>query len=290
MSQVTVSAPGKINLTLDIIGRYPNGYHEMEMLMQTVSLADTVNIKTLPKKEICLACGDSSVPAGRENLAFRAAETFLERSGCNIGVDIFIEKRIPMAAGMAGGSADAAAVLVGLNEITGNFFSRDELCKIGLSLGADLPFCITGGTALVKGIGELVYPLAPMDECLILLYKPTQSVKTADCFARYDLLPDHCHTNTRQALKALHERDLDLLGKSLGNVLEKAAGVKEIETMRRTMLSNGALGSCMTGSGTVVYGIFDDDISARKCAENLKSFGGQTFLAKPVDHGAKAVK
>ncbi len=186
MATAVVSAPGKINLTLDILGRREDGYHEMEMLMHAVSLENTVRLTTRDRPGICLSCSNPAVPTGEKNLAYRAAQAFFAAWGHSVGLEIRVEKRVPMEAGMAGGSADAAGVLTGLNRIAGGAFSRQELCQIGLSLGADVPFCIWGGAALVQGIGEKITPLPPLKQCWLVIAKPPQGMKTANCFAAYD--------------------------------------------------------------------------------------------------------
>lgn len=287
MATAVVSAPGKINLTLDILGRREDGYHEMEMLMHAVSLENTVRLTMRDRPGICLSCSNPAVPTGEKNLAYRAAQAFFAAWGHSVGLEIRVEKRVPMEAGMAGGSADAAGVLTGLNRIAGGAFSRQELCQIGLSLGADVPFCIWGGAALVQGIGEKITPLPPLKQCWLVIAKPPQGMKTANCFAAYDALDSVHHPETSRALKALQEQNLSALGKLLENVLEQAVPLPQVQKLREDILQNGALGSRMTGSGTAVFGLFADKRQALRCIRRIYRFGGSFFLVRPVDYGAK---
>ena len=188
---------------------------------------------------------------------------------------------------MAGGSADAAGVLVGLNHLAGGVFSQQQLCEIGLLLGADVPFCIRGGAALVQGIGEKITPLPPLEQCWLVIAKPNQGMKTAGCFAAYDALDAVRHPDTRRALQALQDQNLPALGGLLENVLEQAVPLPQVQILRESILKNGALGSRMTGSGTAVFGLFSNKNQALRCARRMYGFGGSFFLARPVGYGAK---
>ena len=188
---------------------------------------------------------------------------------------------------MAGGSADAAGVLVGLNHLVGGVFSQQQLCEIGLLLGADVPFCIRGGAALVQGIGEKITPLPPLEQCWLVIAKPNQGMKTAGCFAAYDALAAVRHPETRRALQALQDQNLPALGRLLENVLEQAVPLPQVQILRESILKNGALGSRMTGSGTAVFGLFSNKNQALRCARRMYGFGGSFFLARPVGYGAK---
>ena len=272
MATAVVSAPGKINLTLDILGRREDGYHEMEMLMHAVSLENTVRLTTLDRPGIRLNCSNPAVPTGEKNLAYRAAQAFFAAWGHAVGLEIQVEKRVPMEAGMAGGSADAAGVLVGLNHLAGGVFSQQQLCEIGLLLGADVPFCIRGGAALVQGIGEKITPLPPLEQCWLVIAKPNQGMKTAGCFAAYDALDAVRHPDTRRALQALQDQNLPALGGLLENVLEQAVPLPQVQILRESILKNGALGSRMTGSGTAVFGLFSNKNQALRCARRIRRF------------------
>lgn len=251
MATAVVSAPGKINLTLDILGRREDGYHEMEMLMHAVSLENTVRLTTRDRPGICLSCSNPAVPTGEKNLAYRAAQAFFAAWGHSVGLEIRVEKRVPMEAGMAGGSADAAGVLTGLNRIAGGAFSRQELCQIGLSLGADVPFCIWGGAALVQGIGEKITPLPPLKQCWLVIAKPPRGMKTANCFAAYDALDSVQHP-THPGVESTAGAEPFRPGKLLETYWSRPCPA-QVQKLREDILQNGALGSRMTGSGTAVF-------------------------------------
>lgn len=290
MAVAVVSAPGKVNLTLDILGRRPDGYHEMEMLMHAVSLENTVRIIERETPGIRLFCSNPAVPTGEKNLAYQAARMFFEALGREWGIEIQVEKRVPMEAGMAGGSADAAGVLAGLNALAGRPFSTEELCRMGLRLGADLPFCLTGGAGLVRGIGEKITPLPPLKTGWLVIAKPEQGMKTGSCFAAYDALETVRHPQTDRALRAFCQGDLPALGALLENVLEQAAALPQVRELRRQMCRNGALGSRMTGSGTAVFGLFAEKKQALRCTRQLYQRGGSVFLVRPVDYGPRILR
>ncbi len=290
MATAVVSAPGKVNLTLDILGRRPDGYHEMEMLMHAVGLENTVCIIERQESGIRLSCSNPAVPTGEKNLACQAAKAFFGALGREWGIEIQVEKRVPMEAGMAGGSADAAGVLVGLNALAGRPFSAEQLCQIGLRLGADLPFCLLGGAGLVRGIGEKITPLPPLKKGWLVIAKPERGMKTGSCFAAYDALKTVRHPKTDQALQAFCREDLPALGALLENVLEQAVFLPEVQDLRRQMCQNGALGSRMTGSGTAVFGLFAEKKPALRCARQLYQRGGSVFVVRPVAYGPRILR
>lgn len=290
MATAVVSAPGKVNLTLDILGRRPDGYHEMEMLMHAVGLENTVCIIERQESGIRLSCSNPAVPTGEKNLACQAAKAFFGALGREWGIEIQVEKRVPMEAGMAGGSADAAGILVGLNALAGRPFSAEELCQIGLRLGADLPFCLLGGAGLVRGIGEKITPLPPLKKGWLVIAKPERGMKTGSCFAAYDALKTVRHPKTDQALQAFCREDLPALGALLENVLEQAVFLPEVQDLRRQMCQNGALGSRMTGSGTAVFGLFAAKKPALRCARQLYQRGGSVFVVRPVAYGPRLLR
>ena len=290
MATAVVSAPGKVNLTLDILGRRPDGYHEMEMLMHAVGLENTVCIIERQESGIRLSCSNPAVPTGEKNLACQAAKAFFGALGREWGIEIQVEKRVPMEAGMAGGSADAAGVLVGLNALAGRPFSAEQLCQIGLRLGADLPFCLLGGAGLVRGIGEKITPLPPLKKGWLVIAKPERGMKTGSCFAAYDALKTVRHPKTDQALHAFCREDLPALGALLENVLEQEVFLPEVQDLRRQMCQNGALGSRMTGSGTAVFGLFAEKKPALRCARQLYQRGGSVFVVRPVAYGPRLLR
>ncbi|MDD2954740.1 MAG: 4-(cytidine 5'-diphospho)-2-C-methyl-D-erythritol kinase [Oscillospiraceae bacterium] len=291
MSEVWVKAPGKINLSLDIVGKRRDGYHDMRMVMQAVELADTLVIAPGKGPGVCVTCSDPRVPCGEKNLAARAAKAFLADQGLEgESLSIHIQKRIPMEAGMAGGSADAAGTLVGLCRYFGRELSRDALCALGVSLGADVPFCIGGGTQLSEGIGERLTPLPPLPECCILLAKPEAGIKTKDSFARFDAITPRRRPNTDAMVAAVSAGDLSGVGKELANVFEEVTDLPELAAFQKVMGEYGALGSVMTGTGTVVFGLFDDPRLARRCARSLFGKAGSVFLTRPDPAGARVEK
>lgn len=285
MNTVTVNAYAKVNLSLDIVGRRADGYHLMDMVMQAVSLHDTVILRKQPEG-IAFSCSEKNLPQDESNLAVRAARAFFAHTGTDGGVRIALEKRIPAGAGMAGGSADAAAVLVGLNALYEAELSQETLCKIGLSLGADVPFCIVGGTARVTGIGEIIEPVAPLSSCFFAAVKPAFSISTKEAFARADGGLIDKRPDTDALVRAVGAGKLSAVGKELCNVFEQTEEVPVLSEVKKTLLSCGALGAAMTGSGSVIYGLFAAEAPAVRAAEAIRSFGKESYVFEPVLCGA----
>ncbi len=282
MEKMTLLAHGKLNLSLDITGCRYDGYHLMDMVMQSVSLSDRI----IAVKENSLTA--ESFPFGEKDIAYKAARAFFEASGISGGIRISVEKRIPAQAGMAGGSADAAAVLIALNHFYRCGFTIRELAQIGVKVGADIPFCLTGGTARVSGIGEVVESLPFFDKGIYLIVKPPFGVSTPAAFSAFDRLNEkEIHRPDNAALiRAMKEQKINQIGKLTGNVLETAAGISEIEKISTAMKREGALFSLMTGSGSAVYGLFDSEESAIDAEKKMRSFG-QTYLCTPKPSGAE---
>ena len=283
MISSTFEAYGKLNLTLDVLKKRPDGFHEMKMIMQTVSLCDRITLELDTGKPWQCTCSESAVPTGEGNLAYRAAKLFYEKTEReDKGLSIHIEKHIPMQAGMAGGSADAAAVLHGLNTCCGYPLTFDELTALGEKLGADVPYCLLGGTALAEGKGEKLTSLPFMPECTYLLIKPEFSVSTAELFSELDHENNVIHPDTDSAICALCDGDLPALARLCANsfqpLLEKSH--PEIRAICEKLLSSGALGASLTGTGSVVFGIFGERESAKKCQAAFSAY--QTFLAENV--------
>ena len=285
MNTVIVKAPAKINLALDITGKREDGYHLMNMLMQTVDLYDTL---TLTKAQfIALTCDRKGVPEDDKNLAWRAAELFFSKMGMgeDVGVEIDINKVIPMQAGLAGGSADAAGVLCGLNELYETHLSTEELCEMGLTLGADVPFCILGATAKAEGVGEILSPVANMPDCSIVIAKPTASISTAESFKLFDAVTASRHPDVDGVISAIENSNLADMAKGMYNVLEEITTVDSVSKIKADMMAHGAIHSMMTGSGSAVFGIFDNRANAKKCLKSLMGCSESVFLSKPVNHG-----
>lgn len=270
MDALTVKAFAKINLSLDVLGTLPNGYHEVKMVMQTVSLYDLVELEKLDEG-IELGCSLKFLPTGRDNLAYRAAEAFFNETKINGGVKIFLKKHIPVGAGLAGGSSNAAAVLTGLNRLYEANLSTRKLCEIGTALGADVPYCIIGGTRLAEGIGEKLSPLPPLPPCYIVLVKPSFSISTKWVYDNIDACPDIVHPPTDKLIGALENGDLNALCANMGNVLEDVsiAHYPVLSSVKEDLVSLGAIGAQMSGSGPTVFGIFDDEEKAQNAKEIL---------------------
>lgn len=280
MDSITVFAPAKINLFLDVVSKRSDGYHNLSMVMQTVSLGDTVFLSS-GTNGISLECDDPTLPNDEGNIAYRAAAAFLNAAEMNFGVDIVLQKRIPHQAGLAGGSADAAAVLRGLNAMNGNRFSMAELAKIGVTLGADVPFCLHGGTALVEGIGEQITPVSNMPPCTILIAKPRPGISTAAAFAAIDACTELQHPDISPVLQAVEQNNLSSLAQAMANTLEQVCPVQEVFKYKEVMREYGALGSLMSGSGSAVFGLFDDPAKAQLCADNLRPEAELVCLTEP---------
>ena len=284
-SEITLDARAKLNLTLDILGLRADGYHEIETVMQSVTLCDTVRLTRRAVRGIELVCSEPTLPVGPGNLAHRAAAAFLHAAGReDAGIRIELLKRIPSGAGMAGGSADAAAVLVGLDRLLGTDFSAEELAALGTALGADVPFCLTGGTWLARGIGERLAPAPGLPDCWIVTAKPAASVSTAAAYAAFDRLAAPVRPNTAAMQAALGAGDLLAVAESLGNVFEQAGVPPEVPALRAAMVRAGALGACMTGSGSAVFGLFDGEAPARACAAGLTA-GAAVFVCRSASAG-----
>ncbi len=285
MNTVVVKAPAKINLTLDITGKRDDGYHLMKMVMQSVDLYDTISLKK--QDYISLTCDRKGVPEDDKNLAWRAAEAFFAHNnmGEEYGVEIIINKVIPMEAGLAGGSADAAGVLCGLNKLYETNLSTKELCELGLTIGADVPFCIVGATAVAEGIGEILTPVPPMPDCSIVIAKPSEGMNTAECFKRFDSITVKNRPDADAVISAVINSDIEEMAKGMYNVLEEVSTLEEINTIKKDMFEHGALHAMMTGSGTAVFGIFDNRSKAKKCLKHLMGYAASVFLSRPCDHG-----
>lgn len=285
MDYIRVRAHGKINLGLDVLGRRDNGYHDVRMIMQSVGLYDNVEIVNLGnsasgKPEIDIDTNLKYLPNNENNLAYKAAMLLMEEFYISKHIAIRIKKMIPVAAGMAGGSADAAAVLKGVNKLFGLGLSNEELKKRGVTLGADIPYCIDGGTALSEGIGEILTPLPPMPPCIILLVKPPINVSTKLVYEKLDSKEIEYHPDIDGMIETIKAGDLVGMASKLGNVLQTVTEAEYpiITDIKEKMLSMGALNSMMSGSGPTVFGLFEDEETARKAYDDMVKSG----LAKQI--------
>lgn len=285
MNSIRLKAYAKINLGLDVLGKRPNGYHDVRMIMQSIGLHDKLTISLQKKDEINVSTNLHYLPTNENNLVYKAAELIKNEFGINSGVFIELEKRIPVAAGLAGGSSDAAATLYGLNKLFRLNIPMNQLMEYGLQLGADVPFCLLRGTAISEGIGEVLTPLPSIPSCYILLVKPDISVSTKFVYENLDLAEHITHPDIDEIIDAINKKNLNHLIKNLGNVLETVT-TKEypiIKEIKEKMLELGALGSMMSGSGPTVFGIFTEKKIAQKALYYFKvnNYGKQVFLTEP---------
>lgn len=287
-STITLHAPAKLNLTLDILRRREDGYHDLQMVMQSVSLCDRVTVRTGTGGEDIRVQSDClDLPSGPSNIAWQAAQVFYTTTGIsNRGTEIFIEKQIPMQAGMAGGSADGAAVLRALQRLLRPDLPDADLESMAAHVGSDVPFCVRGGTALAEGRGEVLTNLPPMPDCWILLCKPDFGISTPALFGRVQLEKISVHPNLEAMGEALRKQQLPAVAAQLCNVFEEVLSEKEQEifAIKELLRRHGALNACMTGSGTTVLGLFADVEIARKAEIALKSCYSHVFLVKPLNH------
>lgn len=280
MDKLELRALGKINLGLDVLGRRENGYHDVRMVMQTVYLYDQIFMKKTKAPGIRLETNLFFLPVDQNNLAYRAAKMLSDEFGITQGVHIILYKKIPVSAGMAGGSSDAAAVLYGMNRMFDLGLSEHELMERGVKLGADVPYCIMRGTVLAEGIGEILTPLAPCPRCYVLLAKPPISVSTKLVYERLDSREITDHPDIDGIIRGLGRQDIRQVADCMGNVLEKVT-ISEypvIEEIKNVMKKKGALGAMMSGSGPTVFGLFEDRQDARRAADKIK----EQKLAKQV--------
>ena len=282
MQQIQIKARAKINLTIDVIGKRPDGYHEVSMVMQTIDLHDLITL-TAADSGITVSANRLEVPTGSENLVYKAAE-LIKPPGFNGGVQIHIEKNIPMAAGLAGGSADAAAVLEGLNQLWELKLTREELMKIGSQIGSDVPFCVLGGTALAEGRGEKLTPLPEAPEIWLVLAKPPVGVSTKDVYGQYNPCNTSRRPDNNAMIRALAKGDKVEIMENLVNVLESVTlhRYPEVAGLKQLMVRSGAQAALMSGSGPTVFGVVPEKAAALEVVQRLrKEFSdGYTNIAR----------
>lgn len=264
-------AYAKINLSLDIIGKREDGYHLLEMVMQTIDLYDEITIEK-QEQGITIGCNKGYVPRDERNLAYKAAKLFMEKYNISQGVNIYIKKNIPVSAGLAGGSTDGAAVLKIMNKMFNINVDDDELMKLGLQLGADVPYCIKGGTALCEGIGEKITELKRFKDKIIVIVKPPFGISTRSVYEAFDLEKVRNHPNTDELIKAIEQDDLKLVVKNMKNLLENVTLRKHkiLINIKEEMRRLGAIGTMMSGSGPTIFAFFEDMQKAQKCFEKMK--------------------
>ena len=281
-----IQAFAKLNLTLDILGRREDGYHDLRMVMQSITLADTLTLKENSGKGLRVRADLHFLPTGEKNLAAAAALRFWEALGREPeNLDIQIQKRIPVCAGMAGGSSDAAAVLRALNRRSGEPFSPTELAGIGERVGSDVPYCVMGGTALAEGRGEVLTPLPPLPHCWVVVCKPDFPVSTPELFAQADRVKLRCRPDTAGLLSALEAGDLGGVARRMYNVFEDVLPARlhaRVAEIKNELVQRGALGANMSGSGPTAFGLFDRWEAAQEARESLAQRYRDTFLCETV--------
>lgn len=284
---VRVEAPAKINLSLDVTGRLDNGYHTVKMVLQTVSLTDTIEIT--PAAQLSVKVEGADLEVNEQNTAWKAVLLYSEKIGVLPHFSVTLHKRIPMQAGMAGGSADAAGVLVGLNALHDNCLSLEELCALGGKVGADVPFCIVGGTMLATGIGTDLEAISPLPSCYIVAAKPFCGVSTAQAYAAIDTLPYPQQTHTDEVVAALKTATISAVGDAMHNRFAEVLDIPQVETLVAALKANGAVGACMTGSGSAVVGLFEDKAAADVCVNAISAQCETAVVCRPWHGGPKVV-
>lgn len=265
----------KINLGLDVLGTRENGYHDVRMVMQTIYLYDNVTLQKTEEPGIQLTTNLFFLPVDEKNIAYKAAKILMDEFQIPGGVKIDLDKHIPVAAGMAGGSSNAAAVLVGMNRLFHLGLSEQELMDRGVQLGADVPYCVMRGTVLAEGIGEILTPLAPLPKCYILVAKPNISVSTKTVYEKLDAHEIEYHPDIDGVIAGLHVGDLKKIADSMGNVLERVTieDYPIIEDIKTAMKEAGALNAMMSGSGPTVFGIFEEKRIAKQAQQKIRKLG-----------------
>lgn len=279
-NDISLKALAKINLGLDVVRRREDGYHEVRMIMQTIQLYDRLDIKRTQEPGIQIQTNLSFLPVNENNLIYKAAKLLMDEFSITDGVSVKLDKRIPVAAGMAGGSTDAAAMLIGVNRLFSLGLTKRQLMERGVQIGADVPYCIMRGTALAEGIGEALSPLPPMVKCPVLIAKPSISVSTKFVYQNLKLDDTTIHPDIDRLIDDIKAKNLHDIAAHMGNVLETVSipNYPVIDEIKKHMLSNGAVGAMMSGSGPTVFGLFDDEDTAKKAYKAMRS----SHLARQV--------
>lgn len=291
MDTIRLKARAKINLGLDVVRRREDGYHEVKMVMQMLRLYDQIDIEKTQESGILVRSNLSFLPTDERNIAYKAAKVMIDQFGLEQGVIIRIEKHIPVAAGMAGGSTDCAAVLYGMNKLFGLRLNQKKLRELGVKLGADVPYCLMRQTALSEGIGEILTPISPLQDCPILIAKPSVSVSTRHVYEHLKLDEQTMHPDIDGIVTALADGDLYGVTDRMANVLETVTVPEHpvIDEIKKQMMASGAVNALMSGSGPTVFGIFDDEEKAKKACEDMKASGlaRQIYLTRPFNQKIK---
>lgn len=290
MTSIQLKSRAKINLSIDVLGKREDGYHLVEMIMQTIDLSDIIKITIINEDKIEIKSNSINIPLGIDNIVYKAAYLIKHKFDIKTGVEIYIEKNIPVAAGMAGGSSNAAAVLIGLNKLFNLNLSEKELQILGLKLGADVPFCISGGASLAENIGEKLTSIDGLDnDTFVLICKPNIFVSTKDIYEEIDSKEIEKRPDNNLLIELLKNNDVNQLAKNIYNVLEEVTKnkypiIKEIED---TMLEEGALGSMMSGSGPTVFGLYKNKNDANRCRDILQKKHKEVYVVKSYNRGVE---
>ncbi|SHI52109.1 4-(cytidine 5'-diphospho)-2-C-methyl-D-erythritol kinase [Lutispora thermophila] len=277
-------APAKINLAIDVLSKRPDGFHDVKMIMQSVALYDVISLKPVHGGRITVTSNSKNIPTDGKNIVYKTAEYIRHKYNVKSGVEIHIEKNIPISAGLAGGSTDAAAVLKLLDKAWNLKLTKTEMLEAAKKLGSDVPFCITGGTALAEGLGEKLTNLKSMPECYILLAKPDMDISTKEVYEGIDLEEITRRPDIDAIIEAINEGNLNKIGDNLWNVLEYVT-IKKcplIKDIKEKLMEYGALGSVMSGSGPTVFGLFKDQSQAYMAYEHIKQMVNEIFVVKPL--------
>lgn len=281
-----VKALAKLNLTLDVLGKRPDGYHDLKMVMQSITLSDEITVTDNGDQGIRISTNLGFLPTNEKNLAVAAALRFYESLGKPPrGIDLTLKKSIPVCAGMAGGSSDAAAVLRALNELEGSPYTPAELAKVGERVGSDVPYCVLGTTALAEGRGEILTILPSLPKCWVVVCKPDFPVSTPELFARIDRCKVRCRPDTAGMLQALEQGDLQGVARRMYNVFEDVLPDRQrsrVLDIKNTLVQYGALGANMSGTGPTAFGLFRTEDEAKKAYDQLKEQYQETYLAETV--------
>lgn len=286
MEKIQVHAYAKLNLALDVLSAMDNGYHALRMIMQSIALCDDIDIQVMPGDgTITASTNRNFLPCDERNIAVRAVKVFFEKAGIqDRDVKLTLKKRIPVCAGLGGGSSDGAAVLRGLNTLLKTGFSKEELEELGLLLGSDVPFCVAGGTVLAEGRGEILTPVTPIVPCYVVVCKPPFPVSTPELFAKVDSVPLKCRPNIDGMIAALEQDDLVSVSRLIYNVFEDvmSRGKTEILQIKGSLYDAGAIGASMSGTGSAVFGLFTKHEQAEQAYAFLKKQYAETYLTKTI--------
>lgn len=278
-----VKAYGKINISLDIVGKREDGYHLLKMIMQNVDLYDSISFERCIKG-INISCNKPYIPVDEKNLMYKAAKLFIDNYNISEGINIYLKKNIPVAAGMAGGSTDAAAVFKALREVFKIDASDNELMELGLKIGADIPYCIVGGTALCEGVGEIITPLKPFKNHILVLVKPNFGVSTKEVYKSLDISKIYKHPDTEELIKAMEEEKLQDVCNGMKNLLENVTLRKYpvLKRIKDDMVKMGAMGAMMSGSGPTIFAFFEDMLKAQRCYDKFKTQYKEVYITRTI--------